>query len=509
MSAILPSLNIDSNTVLAKYFLPYQLNWIEAEESIHAQHKQVFALAEKSIRIGWTYCDSFKNVRKRLRFQNRDYLFVSKDYPSSLEYLRRAYEFAGIFNYTRAIVSRGEEFLKVPRLDENGRRSGFTDEIKIGVIKFDNGSRILAFSAHPQAMAVYGGDVGLDEFAKHPNSRLLWETAQGRVTWGFDMAVWSAHDGEDTLFYQFAQQARAGKGTWNLYYRVTMPDAIELGLLELINRVRGTLLTPDQFMADCRTRAGLEEIFEQSYLCNPVPGASGIVDWSTLERCRFDYAIERLHLEADEVRQQFGDFIPDRHYDRQEVIRQAIRARFPKLFKHNEATYRLGFDVAASGHGDLTAIYIDEFQRPNFWLRALFTCRTDDWHFIQSVLHTFVDLPFMQAAGDETGLGREVCWHAFKRFGSRFTRVNFASQKQDLGFALMNQLSVAEKRFPRNEQDIAADYFALRKKFHGKTWVFSEGPNTFNPASHCDIAWAGGLASLASKQSNGIFVTVG
>src|SRR5258705_10050183 len=58
-------------------------------------------------------------------------------------------------------------------------------------------------------VAVYGGDVGLDEFAKHPNARLLWETAQGRVTWNYDLAVWSSHDGEDTLFNEFAQEARA------------------------------------------------------------------------------------------------------------------------------------------------------------------------------------------------------------------------------------------------------------------------------------------------------------
>src|SRR5260370_42208522 len=57
-------------------------------------------------------------------------------------------------------------------------------------------------------MAVYGGDVGLDEFAKHPNARLLWQTAQARVTWAGDLAVWSSHDGEDTLFNEFVQQAR-------------------------------------------------------------------------------------------------------------------------------------------------------------------------------------------------------------------------------------------------------------------------------------------------------------
>src|SRR5438552_1069746 len=292
MPAILPSIKIDSDPALAKYFMPHQINWIQAEDAIHAQHKQVFALAEKSVRIGWTHADSFKNVRKRLRFKDRDYLFVTKDYQSALEYMRQAHKFVQFFDFTKAIVAHGEDDMKINRLDENGRLTGFTEEIKIGYIKFDNGSCIRAFSAHPQAMAVYGGDVGLDEFAKHPHAKLLWETAQGRVTWAYDMAVWSAHDGQDTLFYQFAEEAKEGKGPWNLYYRVTMPDAVELGLLNVINRVRGTQLIAKQFLADCRTRARLEEVYEQTYLCNPCPGASGIAEWSAIERCRFDYQIE-------------------------------------------------------------------------------------------------------------------------------------------------------------------------------------------------------------------------
>src|SRR5438552_2799870 len=299
MPAILPSIKIDSDPALAKYFMPHQINWIQAEDAIHAQHKQVFALAEKSVRIGWTHADSFKNVRKRLRFKDRNYLFVTKDYQSALEYMRQAHKFVQFFDFTKAIVAHGEDDMKINRLDEHGRLTGFTEEIKIGYIKFDNGSSIRAFSAHPQAMAVYGGDVGLDEFAKHPHAKLLWETAQGRVTWAYDIAVWSAHDGQDTLFYQFAQEARAcnhplssaglpacdpnssagllacppnpqsairnAQSPWNLYYRVTMPDAIELGLLDVINRVRGTQLNPKQFLADCRARARLEEVYEQTY----------------------------------------------------------------------------------------------------------------------------------------------------------------------------------------------------------------------------------------------------
>ena len=99
------------------------------------------------------------------------------------------------------------------------------------------------------------------------------------------------------------------------------------------------------------------------------------------------------------------------------------------------------------------AIYIDEKNGAEFWLRGLFTCRTADWDFIETVLFTFMrELPSMVAAGDATGLGQQICWKASKEFPWRFTSVNFSSKKHDIGFALMNQLAVAEKRFPRSEQ---------------------------------------------------------
>ena len=98
------------------------------------------------------------------------------------------------------------------------------------------------------------------------------------------------------------------------------------------------------------------------------------------------------------------------------------------------------------------------------------------------------------AAGEALrALGVEVC----NVTTTRFQPVNFSSKKHDLGFSLMNQLSVAEKRFPKCAHDIAADYFALRKVFTGNRWIFTEGRNAHNPASHCDIAWAGALATHA------------
>src|SRR5262252_5621387 len=146
---LLRNLKLSSVSKLSKHFMPHQIAWIEAEKKIHRQHKQAVALAEKSVRIGWTYADAFKNVRKRLNFHNRDYLFATKDYPSALEYMRVAREFVGLFNLTKSIVSHGEDYLKVevPRAG-----STVTQEFKMSYIKFDTGSRIIAFSAHPQAM---------------------------------------------------------------------------------------------------------------------------------------------------------------------------------------------------------------------------------------------------------------------------------------------------------------------------------------------------------------------
>jgi phage FluMu gp28-like protein len=222
-----------------------------------------------------------------------------------------------------------------------------------------------------------------------------------------------------------------------------------------------------------------------------------IVEWSAIEQCRFDYDIIRVHLEHAQIVQQFGAFTPAGETSREYDIEQFIHKTFLKLFQ-TKSTYRLGFDVAASGQGDLAVIYIDERKADDLWLRGLFSCRTEDWHFLQTVLFKFLtELRSVQAAGDASGLGRQICWEAANRFGSKFIQVQFSSKKHDLGFALMNQLATAQKRFPLSEQDIAADFFALRKHYQGTRWTFSEGRNHLNPASHCDIAWAGALATHA------------
>lgn len=491
MAAILPSIDIDNDSRLGRYFLPYQLKWIVDDSTMR--------LAEKSVRIGWTYCDAFKNTRKRLHHKNRDYLFATKDQQSAIEYLDQCKKFAEMFDFTRSILSSGIETMNVEAEDAAGKK--FTQEVKFGVIKFDNGSRIIAFSANPYAMAVFGGDVGLDEFAKHPNAEKLWETAQGRITWGYDLGVWSAHDGTDTLFYQFSREAHAGKGAWN-HYRVTMEDAVDMGLLDKINDITGKTMSREEFIQSCKDRARLPEIYEQAYNCNPSGATNAIVPWTQIEQCRVDHAIERVHLEAHQIAEIFGAYDRNTKHAREKAIGSFMRQSFPRMFSE-PGHRRLGFDVAASGQGDLAAIYIDGKQNGRSVQDALFTCRTDDWHFLKHALWSMMaDVGGLRGAGDETGLGKQICWETSQEFPNRFSGVNFSSQKHSMGMRLMNQLAEASKCFPKDHDDIAQDYFSMRKTYSGSRWVFSESRNNLNPASHCDIAWAGALASEADALAN-------
>src|SRR5207244_1571484 len=142
---------------------------------------------------------------------------------------------------------------------------------------------------------------------------------------------------------QFVQQARSGAPPWNLFYRVTISDAIELGLVDVINRVQGTRLTPDDFLAGCKARAGLEEVFQQAYMYNPLAAATNhIVDWSAIEACRYDYEFTRVHYEHNQIVEQFGQFSPGGASNREQEIIDFIHKRFLKLF-HNKSSYRLGF----------------------------------------------------------------------------------------------------------------------------------------------------------------------
>jgi len=489
---------LDSDKETSKHFLPYQIAGIEDESSMQ--------LTEKSVRIGWTYCDAFKNVRKRLRKAKRDYLFQSKDHVTSLEYMQTCQEFAEMYSLTKYIVSRGVEDIQVETLDERGNGTGVVQEVKMGVMKFDNKSRIMAFSSNPDALRAFGGDVGGDEFAFAKWAERLWASMSGRVTWGYDVALWSSHNGPLTLFNTFAGEARAGQGGWS-YHHVDIYEAIAQGLVEKINKKSGKDMTREEFLADCKRRARLPEIFAQEYECIPQGGSANIVSWSVIEANKANIQIERAHLESEQVLALFGPYYSDGKEARAKKIIAWLKSTFSNTLG-TTARYRCGFDIAASGQGDLACIWIESLEGELGVLRALFTCRTEDWDFLKTVVRYFIkNLSDCRMCGDETGLGRDICWTMQADFPQSFEGVNFGREKSDMGVALMTALTEHGMRIPKEEshQDIGADLYAITKSISGSKITFHEGKNPFNPSSHCDIAYSAMLARRSRKLSGGPF----
>jgi len=86
-----------------------------------------------------------------------------------------------------------------------------------------------------------------------------------------------------------------------------MEDAINNGLVETMNRAKGTKFSRESFSADCRSRARDEEISSNRYMCNPLGACHqsyrGVVLHRTL---RYDYQIERVPSRTAKSARQFG-----------------------------------------------------------------------------------------------------------------------------------------------------------------------------------------------------------
>src|SRR5439155_16371002 len=57
------------------------------------------------------------------------------------------------------------------------------------VLQFANGRRIYSLSSNPNALAGKRGHVTLDEFALHPDQRLLYRVAKPVTTWGGQLSI--------------------------------------------------------------------------------------------------------------------------------------------------------------------------------------------------------------------------------------------------------------------------------------------------------------------------------
>ena len=92
---------------------------------------------------------------------------------------------------------------------------------------------------------------------------------------------------------------------WNLYFRVTMPDAIQFGLVDTINRARGTSISPGQFLADCRSAPATKRSSSRPTCATPsAPPPTTSSNGPPSNAAGHDYQIDRVHLESGGIVRQ-------------------------------------------------------------------------------------------------------------------------------------------------------------------------------------------------------------
>jgi phage FluMu gp28-like protein len=429
-----------------KYFLPYQIRWIEDTSPLR--------IIEKSRQIGITYADAYHSVRVASRAGARYDVYISSrdkfQARLSIEDCRKWAEILEI-----VVADLGEIVF-----DEEHNASAY-------VIQFANGRRIHSLSSNPNALAGKRGHVKLDEFALHQDQRLLYSVAKPVTTWGGTLSVISTHRGVNTTFNQIIRDIleRGNPMGWSLH-SVPIEEAVRQGIVERINAKTGRDESRKDFLRRLRAECIDEEQWLQEYCCIPADESSAFLSHDLITACE-EQGIRLLQIEG---------------------LLEHCR-------KNPTCVLYVGVDVARKK--DLCVIDVGEKIGDTLWDRARIELQNEPFAEIERNLYQLLELPQLKRACiDATGLGMQLAEDAQYRFGWKVEPVTFTAQvKEELAFGLRRDFEDRKLRIVRDDK-LRSDLRGLRKE------VTSSGNIRFageTDDSHCDRTWAKALRQHATR----------
>ncbi len=427
-----------------KYFLPYQLRWLEDRSPIK--------IWEKSRRIGATYVQSYEDVRDCVAKKVPSVWFSSADESAAKEYIDYCEKWVKLFNV--AAKNLGSQIVD----SEN--------DIKALTIEFSNGTKICALSSNPTAFRSKGGKVVLDEFAHHKDQKKLWTAARPCITWGFPLRILSTHNGQSSQFYKFIEQIKKGKLRWNLH---TTP--IQLAVAEgLANKILGRILSEaerEAWIEEQRENCFDEETFLQEYGCMAIDEATAFLTYEIIARCELENIL----------------------YDDLSLIKGDLY---------------IGMDIARKKH--LSVIWGYEKLGIALYTRIYRVLEKTPFRIQKQILYSYLKHPNMRRACiDSTGIGMNLAEDAQIDFGKkRVEAVNFTNKvKEEMATDLKIAMEDRELFVP-NDHLIREDFHSIRKitTAAGNVRYDAEGSDAIG---HADRFWAAALGKQAAGTAKGSF----
>lgn len=284
-------------------FIPDIVAWMNDE----ARRK----LYVKSRRIGVTYGHAYDRVSRRVRGLRRKAYYTGVSLDMAREYMDYCAFHARTFHLAGDIVEGQAE---ATYRTADGKRRKL--QIKTFELEFPNGSRIVAMPSRPAALRGRDGDVDADELPFHEDQPGLYKAAIHVTKWGGQFAGWGSHNGEGTQFHNFELNCRRVLNTLGIdpdaghsdvalerlaaighelrlrpifsFHRTTIEQAVEQGLVELLNAVTDSNHTRESFLTECRDECLNDEHYGQEYLCRAVTALLAALKYHVIEACQHE-----------------------------------------------------------------------------------------------------------------------------------------------------------------------------------------------------------------------------
>jgi len=407
-------------------FHPYQKKWL------HDASRFKIGMFARQTGKTFTSCGEIVDdcIQHEIEAQRTHWVFLSRGERQAKEAMEEGVKpFTKAFwaAYKALLQGHGPEFFEDVFIGGDGTR------YKTREVIFPGGSRITALPANPDTARGFSGNVFLDEFAFHLDSRKIWGAVFPVISKGYKIRVMSTPNGKGNKFYDLM----TGKDTYWSRHIVDIYAAVKQGLPRDIQALRQGL--------------GDDDLWAQEYELKWLDEASA--------------------------------WLP---YDLISTV-EDVDAGKPELYTGGPCY--IGNDIAIRGH--LWIAWVLEEVGDVLWTREIRVLRRATFAEQDAVMdELWGKYRVVRACMDQTGMGEKPVEDAKGRYGdSRVEGVLFnAGNKQILATLGKEVFENRTIRIPAGDPALKSDLHKL-KKVVGPTgtprFVAESGSG-----GHADRAWA-------------------
>lgn len=399
----------------------YQKNWV--------QDKSRFKIANKGRQEGFSFCVALEVLLDAVEHKTF-WVLLSRGERQSKELMEKVQMHAKAIGHVCEVIE--DEF----QIDDRG--------YKMLELNLPNGSRIMGLPANPDTARGFSGNVVLDEFAFHKDSRKIWTALFPTISRGYKIRVISTPNGKSGKFYELW----SGQNNWSKH-EVDIYKAVADGLPFSIEELR--------------EGCGDEEDWLQEYCCKFIDEATAFLTYELITGCESE---EETSIFFQEFFNPSGD-----------------------LF--------LGLDIGRKK--DLSVIWLWEKLGDVFYTRAIEEMSKMKFRDQKAILYEYLRLPNLRRACiDCTGIGANLAEDAQIDFGkSRVEQVTFtAAVKEQMAVHMHQVFEDKQARIPI-AKNIRNDLHSVKKLVTAAGNIRYDADRNEN--GHADRFWAAALGLHAGQ----------